>query len=223
MIAYYPPFAANPSFIQGLYGTNGNFELVAGNAYGGVIHIWQNNDYAHHPWINPTIFGAEVGKVSGVSLIEGNFGSLGNLELVITADENLLHYYRQSFDRVWYGPNKIAPKLKAIGVLSLIQGTWAKKGNFELVTLLASGGLAHFACENDCSPEFPWGLRSIFAQSLGAVSSISLIQSNYGKHLEVVAIAKEKLYFTWRDDSLRWADPIPIKVEYNVSGNPALI
>lgn len=223
MAAYYPPFSANPSFIQGSYGNRGNLELVAGNAYGGVVHIWRNNDYVHYPWINPTIFGAEVGKVSGVSLIEGNFGTPGNLELVITAGENLLHYYRQSNDRAWYGPNKISPETKAIGVPSLIQGTWATKGNFELVTPLASGGLAHFARENDGSPSFPWGPRIKFAQSLGSVSSVSLIQSNYGRHLEVVAIAKEKLYFTWRDDSLRWADPIPIEAEYNVTGNPALI
>lgn len=225
MAAYYPPFSANPSFIQGHFGKRGNFELVAGNAYGGLVHIWRYNDDAtNYPWKNATTFAASVGQVSGVSLIEGNFGSPGNLEVVVNGAGGILsHFYRQSSDLKWYGPNKISPDTKAIGVPSFIQGTWAKKGNFELVTPVASGGLVHFSRDNDRPSDFPWSPPTHFAQSLGAVTSVSLIQSNYGKHLEVIAIVKSKLIFTFRDDSFKWATPIPIETEYNVTGNPALI
>lgn len=51
-----------------------------------------------------------------------------------------------------------------------------------------------------------------------------MIESNYGTgHLEVAAIAKGKLYWAWRDNSLQWKDFTPILQEYDVIGNPALI
>lgn len=223
MASYYPAFSANPSLIQGHFGKKGNFEVVTGNAYGGLVHIWRNNDDTSYAWKAPTTFASGIGEVAGVSLIEGNFGSPGNLEVVVNGGGTLLHFYRETKDLKWNGPtSKVSPDLKAAGVPSFVQGTWAKRGNFELVSPVASGGLVHYSRNND-EANYPWSPPAFFGQSLGPFTSVSLIQSNFGKHLEVIAIAKGKLYFTWRDDSFKWAAIIPIETEYTVTGNPALI
>ena len=221
-MAYYPAFSANPSLIQGHYGKKGNFEVVTGNAYGGLVHIWRNNDETSLPWKGATTFAGGIGEVGGVSLIEGNFGSPGNLEVVVNGGGNLLHYYRDNKEFKWSGPTKVSPDLKAAGVPSFVQGTWGTRGNFELVSPVATGGLVHYSRNNDAS-NFPWSGPVFFGKETGSFTSVSLIQSNYGKHLEIIAITKGKLYFTWRDDSFKWAAIDPIETEYTVTGNPALI
>lgn len=196
MASYYPAFSANPSLIQGHFGKKGNFELVTGNAYGGLAHIWRNSDDTSFAWKEATTFASGIGEVAGVSLIEGNFGSPGNLEVVVNGGGTLLHFYRETKDLKWNGPtSKVSPDLKAAGVPSLVQGTWAKRGNFELASPVASGGLVHYSRDND-EGNYPWSPPAFFGQNLGPFTSVSLIQSNYGKYLEVIAIAKEKLYFT---------------------------
>ena len=219
MALHYPVFSANPSLIQSHFGKKGNFELVAGNASGGLVHIWRNNDETPPHWKGATAFASGIGGVGGVSLIEGNFGSPGQLEVVVNGGGSLLHFFR---DSKWNGPAKVSPDLKAAGVPSFVQGTWGKRGNFELVSPVASGGLVHYARNND-EGTFHWSPPGFFGKESGSFTSVSLIQSNYGKHLEVIAINKEKLYFTWRDDNFKWAAITPIETEYHVTGNPAFI
>ena len=223
MTSSYPTFSANPSLIQSHFGKKGNFEVVAGNASGGLVHIWRNDDDPSLACKGATLFAGGIGEVGGVSLIEGNFGSPGNLEVVVNGGGTLLHFFRETKDLKWTGPTtKVSPDLNAAGVPSFVQGTYGKQGNFELVSPVATGGLVHYS-RNNYEGNLPWSLPTFFGKDLGSFTSVSLIQSNYGKHLEVAAVANGKLYFTWRDDGLKWTSILPIEQEYTVTGNPALI
>lgn len=152
-----------------------------------------------------------------------NFSSPGNLEVIFNEGGTLLHFYRETKDLKWNGPTaKVSPDLKAAGTPSFVQGTFAKRGNFELVSPVASGGLVHYWRNND-EANFPWSPPTFFGKEVGAFTSVSLIQSNYNQHLEVIAIANGKLFFAWRDDGFKWTPILPILKDYTVTGNPALI
>jgi hypothetical protein len=89
--------------IQSTYGVQGNFELVAPMADGGLAHFWRNNDAPGLPWSGPTRFGR--GSISAVSLFQGNFGAPGNLELVAREGARLAFYWRPGRPPfTWNGP-----------------------------------------------------------------------------------------------------------------------
>ena len=76
--------------IQSHFGSMGNFEVVVpSRAAGGLVHFWRNNDDPSFPWSGPTYFAGGLGAIDGVSLIESNFGSPGNLEVVAVANGQL--------------------------------------------------------------------------------------------------------------------------------------
>lgn len=219
MAAENPPFTANPSFIQGPFGKKGNFELVVGRARGELVHMWRDNDDApNYPWKISTTFGS-TDHVLGVSLVQSNIGKPGRLDVIATTRGGTLYEYdRTSSDSPdWWGNiiyPKPAPETKFTGVPSLILGSWPWDN--ELVVPLASGGLVEFYGDNAVrwSPKY-------FAQHIGVVSGVSLIQSNNG-NLEVVAIAGDLLYHI-RRDHLIWTAPFGINTPYKPIGNPALI
>ena len=66
------------------------------------------------------------------------------------------------------------------GVPTLIQSRCGNKGNFELLTPMASGGLAHYWRNND-DPTLPWHGPTIFGQELGTVATVSFIERRFGK------------------------------------------
>src|SRR5262249_58757576 len=72
----------NPVLIQGRYGIMGNFELVVPSSSGGLVHYSRNNDDPTLPWSGPTFFGQSLGLVDAATMIQSNFGSPGNLEVV---------------------------------------------------------------------------------------------------------------------------------------------
>ena len=45
-----------PAFIQSSYGANGNFEVVAARADGGLSHYWRDNDSPDQSWSNSFTF-----------------------------------------------------------------------------------------------------------------------------------------------------------------------
>jgi hypothetical protein len=102
-----PGFGAtgNPALIQSRFGTKGNFELVVPAAGGGLAHFWRNNDDPFMPWSGPVPFGEGLGQVSGVTMIESNYGSPGNLEVVCNAGGQLQFFWRDSGPAfIWNGP-----------------------------------------------------------------------------------------------------------------------
>ena len=86
------------------------------------------------------------------------------------------------------------------GVPTLIQSRCGNKGNFELLTPMASGGLAHYWRNND-DPTLPWHGPTIFGQELGIVASVSFFERRFGKpgNLEIVAGVGTTVDFFWRD------------------------
>lgn len=91
--------------IQGTFGNKGNFELVVPMASGGLSHFWRGNDDDQQRWHGPLMFGANLGKVESVGLIQSNFGEPGHLEIVAQVDSQLAFFWRNSGpDFRWNGP-----------------------------------------------------------------------------------------------------------------------
>jgi hypothetical protein len=196
-----PGVRGNPGFIQGRFGGKGNFEVVTPAASGGLFHAWRNNDNSFMPWAGPFGFGGSVGQVDGAVLIESNYGTPGNLEVIVNAGGHLQAFWRECAPNfTWHGPYPIAPSLQVRGNATLIQSRFGNKGNFELVVPVAGGGLAHLWRNND-DPAMPWMGPYPFGGSVGAVDGATLIESNYGTpgNLEVIVNAGGHLQAFWRE------------------------
>jgi hypothetical protein len=206
-----PGVRANPALIQSRFGSQGNFEAVTAAADGGLFHVWRNNDNSYMPWAGPYPIGRELGRVDGVTLIQSNYGSPGNLELIVNAGGRLQFFWRDSGPAfTWNGPYGINDNFEITGNPALIQSRFGRQGNFELVVPAAGGGLAHLWRNND-DPAMPWNGPYLFGQNLGHVDGVTLIQSNYGSpgNLELIVNAGGRLQFFWRDSgpAFTWNGP----------------
>jgi len=205
-----PGVSGNPVLIQSRFGAQGNFELVMPLAGGGLAHYWRNNDDPSLPWSALIPFGQNLGQVDAVTMIQSNFGSPGNLELIARVGDTLQFFWRDSGPAFnWNGPFQIGgPGVSGNPVL--IQSRFGAQGNFELVVPLAGGGLAHYWRNND-DPSLPWGGPFPFGGSLGQLSAVTMIQSNFGVpgNLELIALAGNQLNFFWRDSgpAFNWNGP----------------
>jgi hypothetical protein len=144
-----------------------------------------------------------------VPLAESNFGNPGNLELIARAGSQLHFFWRDSGPAfTWNGPYPIIGDVQ--GRPALLQSRFGRKGNFELVTPLVGGGLAHLWRNND-DPALPWNGPYPFGAGTGYYSAATMIQSNFGDpgNLEVVAQTGNLLAFFWRDSgpSFIWHGP----------------
>jgi hypothetical protein len=186
--------SGNPSFVQGRFGNKGNFEVVVPRAAGGLAHYWRNNDAPGFPWSGETAFATGLGRVNSVALIQGNFDK--NLEVVARVGTRLGHFWRRSGPPwTWSGPNWFFDG--AAGAPGFIQGKHGSRGNFELVTPLAAGRMAHLWRNNDVSG-FPWSGPTNFGS--GRPPAISLIQGNFGSpgNLELAAWREGRAAIYWR-------------------------
>jgi hypothetical protein len=179
-------------------------------AAGGLAHYWRNNDDPHLSWHGPVNFG--TGNIGGVALIQGNFGSPGNLEVVAREGSQLVFYWRLGRSPwTWYGPFPIPGADDVTGNPSLIQSSHGLRGNFEVVAPRATGGLAHYWRNNDL-PNLPWNGPFYFGR--GNISAVALFQSNFGSpgNLEVVAQEDDRLAFYWRlgRPPWLWFGPSPL-------------
>ncbi len=101
----FPAVAGNPVLIQSRFGSKGNFELVVPAAGGGLVHLWRNDDNPYLPWSGPTPFGQSLGAVDAVTMIQSNFGSPGNLEVIARVGSQLQFFWRDSGPAFnWNGP-----------------------------------------------------------------------------------------------------------------------
>jgi hypothetical protein len=114
-------------------------------ASGGLAHYWRNNDDPFLPWFGPIRFGQDAGCFEAVGMIQSNFGDPGNLEVVGRIADRLVFFWRYSGPPIrWNGSIPIVADGVPIAGVSgnpvLIQSRCGNKGNFELVTPVASGG-----------------------------------------------------------------------------------
>jgi len=192
--------SAGVVLIQSRFGTVGNFEVIYPAAAGGLGAMWRNNDAPGNPWSTSGVFGQSLGPVGAVTMIHSSYG---NLEVVARVGDRLYSFWRGTTG--WNGPTQIASG--AAGNPVLIQSRLGTVGNFELAYPTVAGGLGIMWRNND-APGTPWSAPSVFAQSLGPVSGVSMIQSSYG-NLEVVARVGESLFSLWRDSgpTFTWRGP----------------
>src|SRR5712691_2896220 len=196
-------------FLQGTFGTVGNFELVVPSTRGGFVHTWRDNDSADFSWIAPDFLAG--GYADGVSLIQSFNGTEtpGDLEVVFRVGDRLAHIVRR--DAKWREPTYFASGVS--GRPALIQSRFGVNGNYEVVVPLLTGGLALYSRNND-DPTQSWGAPAVFATSLGQVDSVALVQSNFGEpgNLEIVARSSNSLSHFWRDSgpAFSWQGPNPV-------------
>lgn len=209
-----------PALVQSRFGKRGNLEVVV-PVLDGLIHLWRNNDDPTMPWSAPAPFGAGIGLVDAVCMIQSNYGAPGNLEVIARLGEQLFHFWRGAGPgSSWQGPFLLSDGLTGAPAgaawkpnLSLIQSRFGRQGNFELVAPARNGGIVHLWRNND-DPNIPWSAPTVFGNELGQVVAATLIQSNYGDmgDLEVVAQVGEKLVHYWRDagPTFTWNGPTVI-------------
>jgi hypothetical protein len=215
----------NPVLIQNRSGNQGNFELVVPALEGGLAFYWRDNDSETLPWQGPVLFAQGVGPVDAVTMIQSNYGHVGNLELVARIGNKLAFFWCDSeVERQWHGPFFFG-SVAVSGNPVLIQSRFGHQGNFELVVPTVEGGLAFYWRDND-SETLPWQGPIFFAQEVGQVDAVTMIQSNYGHvgNLELVARIGDKLAFFFRDSEAlsQWHGPFFFG-SHSVSGNPVLI
>lgn len=194
-----------PGFIQSTWGTFGNFEVVAPLAGGGLGHWFRDTD-AGLTWHGPVKFG--TGTVAAAALVQSNFGTPGNLEVIARVGTQLVHYYRDAGG--WHGPYPLpgATAAPVTGTPAFIQGRFGTRGNFEVVAPVAGGGLAHWWRNND-APGFPWNGPTRFGS--GPADAVGLVHSSFG-NLEAIARSGALLvhYFS---DAHGWYGPHPVAKE----------
>ncbi|HMV67096.1 MAG TPA: DUF4185 domain-containing protein, partial [Myxococcota bacterium] len=198
----------NPTLIQSRFGTIGRFEVVTARAGGGLTHDRRDNDAAGLPWSPPVTFGS--GEVAAVALIESNFGTPGNLEVIARVGDRLALYYWDG--ALWRGPVPvIADGVEISGVSgapSLLQSTWGTHGNFELAAPLATGGIGLWFRDND-APGLPWRSAGVCGGT-GRYEAVSLIENRGVKgNLEILARQGDRLVHLWRGGppSWTWSEP----------------
>jgi hypothetical protein len=212
---------------QGRFGRRGNFEVGA-FLPGRLAHLWRNNDLPNLPWSPPNPFGASA-VYEAVSLTQSNFSSsghgAGNLEVVARTGNQLNFYWRDdSPPFAWHGPFPVASG--TAGAPGLIQGYFGTRGNFELVTPAAGGGLRHLWRNNDVS-NLPWSSPTPFGS--GPYGAAALIQSNFTAsghgpgNLEVVALSGNQLRSYWREDVPPFSWHGPGTIAPGVRGAPSFI
>jgi hypothetical protein len=208
------------SLVQGNYGARGNFEFVAPGRRGGLAFWWRNNDTDAAPWSAPqaAVEGDEVAEIP--SMLQGNFGNPGNLEIAARVGDRLAFYWRAGG---WNGPAFFGQS-GVTGNPAMIQGLFGGRGNFELVVPLARGGLAHYWRNND-APGLPWLGPTPFGGEAGAVDAVALIQGNFGDpgNLEAIARYGTRLALWWRQSRPPWAWHGPGFFFDGAAGVPALV
>jgi hypothetical protein len=129
-------------------------------------------------------------------------GAVGNLRLVS--------------NDLWLGMSWHNPLVGSNDFRSSENGPRA--GEFTTQAIKRSGNHAHFGyviaytdinvmrmMYQSAARTLPWSGQARFAQELGRVDAVSLIQSNYGGNLEAIARVGDKLYHYWRQDKPPWS------------------
>src|SRR5262249_49525444 len=192
-------------------------EVVVALAAGGIAHFFRENDTPGLPWRAAPVFATGAGRIDAVTMIQSNFGSPGNLEVVARTGDRLIFLWRDSGPGLqWHGPFPLIADGREprgfSGVPSLIQSRFGSRGNFELLVALAQGGFAFFWRDND-RPDLPW--HGPFPVEVpNAFEALALIQSNFGSpgNLEVLSRNRGELAHSWRDSGpqLNWHGPFPL-------------
>ena len=208
-----------PAFIQSGFGRMGNYEVVV-PAAGGLAYYRRQNDDPVRPWSSPVFFGAGIGDIEGIALIQSRFGDPGNLEIVVTvrrgSTRSLAHFWCDPATGFqWNGPTSVPlagvpAGVQPTGIPSMVQGRNGFFGDFELVVPLTNGAMVHLSRLND-DPGLSWTV----AQQFGGpgITEVSLIDSDFG-NLELVARVGDRYTHFWHHrESGTWVGPAAVACE----------
>jgi hypothetical protein len=199
--------AGPPSLIRSRFGSSGNLEVVVPRTGGGLAHFWRDND-ASEAW-HETARPVSYGTWSGVALIHSNYD---NLEIVGICDGELRHHWQAGAGGPWSPPLTIGTSVW--GRPALIQSSFGKRGNFEVVAALRNGGLMHVWRDND-TEAVPWSDPIVFGQAISgsetAFDDVTLLESDFGR-LEVMARSSSdgRLRHFRRGAAAPWERPIDV-------------
>lgn len=150
-----------------------------------------------------------------VSLIQSNYGTEGNFEVVAArGSAGIQHLYRDNDDPAhpWHvGPVFGLPY--GYAAVSMLQGTTGGQGNFEVVAAVWGGGLEHFERDND-DPSQPWSATALFGAA-DQFSGASLIRSSTGDFDVIASLATGGLqaFHRWNGiPGTPWASGVPFAV-----------
>lgn len=221
-------------------GATRRVEMVVPAPRGGLLHRWRDADDLESAWTTSRPFATQLHPISAVTICQGNFNDPGWLEIVVRVDGRLVHLSRApSFaESVDADHSDLAIEITrldmvddACGVPAIIQSLFGNKGNFEVVTPLLGGGLAHLWRDND-DPRYPWKLAKRFGYDLAErFDAVALIHSDLqDEHLEVIARADVRLLHFWRSNSspsqwrpARMVNASGTEISERVAGLPAFI
>ncbi|MCJ7516326.1 MAG: hypothetical protein MUO89_10290 [Dehalococcoidia bacterium] len=131
-------------------------------------------------------------------LIQSNFGTKGNFEVVVREGNQLRHYWRNNDDQgyPWYPGPLFGSNVGSAP--AMIRSNFGTKGNFEVVVKEGTQ-LRHYWRDNDASG-FPWNQGPLFGSNVG--SAPAMIRSNFGTkgNFEVVVREGNRLRHYWRNN-----------------------
>jgi hypothetical protein len=137
-------------------------------------------------------------------LIQSNFGTEGNFEVVRSIRGNLQHSYRDNdnSELLWNPTDTFASGVTNPDESALIQSRFGRKGNFVVVVPVggSQGGLQYWYRDND-DPSQPWVPGQTFVS--GVNEGPTLIQSNLGprgNNFEVVVPIGNSLQYWFRNN-----------------------
>ncbi|AUX39397.1 hypothetical protein SOCE26_007880 [Sorangium cellulosum] len=191
--------AGDPALIQGGSGGRGNFELVVPHASGGIAHYHRDNDTAELGWRGPAIFGADLGPVEAVALIQRQGGAPGDLVVVARLGDRLLLFSRPpGAGAAWRGPEEVVSGVR--GAPALLETTSGGGSALELLSPLAGVGIARWCRDDTRGARFRG--PTVLATDLGRCDVVSAIASRPLGRLELVVRAGEQVVHLARDGEL---------------------
>lgn len=195
-----PPDAAGlPAFLQGNYGAPGNLEVVVGTADGKLNHWWRDNG-PPWAWHDGGRFADQV-AYSGPSMVQSQYGTQGNLELVAVLQSGQMQHFWRDDDNgnVWNAGPMFGSAVQSPPCM--IEGQYGASdenavGNFELC--VAVGGQVQHWWRDNAGGSMQWYQSATFGHDAQAVAA--LVEGSFGFNLEVVVLRFDgQFQHYWRD------------------------
>lgn len=200
----------------------------------GFVNGFRDDDDPERTWSRYRLPFGTNNDVDAISLIEattpqwtetgqGRFsvGDWYSLEVVFRSGDRLFHMWRSTIGEwEWSEPVEI---LRGVaGNPALIQSDWGEYGNFEVIVPSVNRGLLHLFRNRDSaearrsSGTAGWTEGPLFGQSAGHFDAVALVQSDFGRNLEVVARSGDTLWFFWRGGPPSWTWSAPFSITDHV-------
>jgi hypothetical protein len=192
-----------PGYVQGNFGTPGNFEVAAPNATSGIDYFWRDNSAGGgFTWHSSGTIAQSLGRVDDVVLFESQQNTM---EIAARVGGSVYHMTRDT-NLNWTTP--VLAASNARGRPSFFQSKYGAQGNYELFVPSTNGGIDEYFCNNDsltCKSGKPtWAAVAGVYRGTGFMyDAVSVFPSNFGPapgNFELVAIESNLWQEGWREN-----------------------